>query len=206
MIAVVDYGAGNLRSVEFALEAEGIPYRRVAVPEALAAVRGILLPGVGAAGWAMRELRRRGLLKPLRRTRRPLLGVCLGMQLLTESSDEGGERVECLGRIPGRTRRFGTADDPVGTPPRLPQVGWNEVHLSPDPLLEGLGDRAWFYFLHSHRVECGAGHVIGESRHGEPFPAVVRSRSLWGVQFHPEKSGHAGRRVLRNFRRVCEEG
>ena len=199
MIGLIDYGAGNLRSVEFALEEEGIPYKRADAAEALRDVDGILLPGVGAADWAMRELRARGLVAPLRETERPLLGVCLGMQLLTESSDEGGERVQCLGRVPGRTRRF-------EAPVRLPQVGWNEVRLSPDPLLDGLADTAWFYFLHSHRVECEGERVIGEADYGEPFPAAIRRGSLWGVQFHPEKSGPAGLRVLRNFWRLCREG
>lgn len=196
MIALVDYGAGNLRSVELALEATGIPHRRAADPEALEDAAGVLLPGVGAAGWAMRELRARGLEAALRTCRLPLLGVCLGMQLLTDASDEGGGRVTCLGRIPGRTRR-------IRPGVRLPHVGWTEVRLSSDPLFEGLGRRAWFYFLNAHRVVCGAEEEIARAEHGEPFPAAVRRGLLGGVQFHPEKSGPAGLRVLENFWRSC---
>lgn len=195
-VALVDYGAGNLRSVEFALDRLGAPHRRAADPAALEGASGVILPGVGAAGSAMEELEARSLAGPLRSTGTPLLGVCLGMQLLTEGSDEGEGEVEALGRIPGRTRRF---DADV----RLPQIGWNRVRLRPDPLFRGLGEEAWFYFLHGHRVVCGEEHVVGAARYGEPFPAAVRRDPVVGVQFHPEKSGAAGLRVLANFCAGC---
>jgi len=202
MIAVVDYGAGNLRSVELALDRLGVPHRRAERPEELAGADGIVLPGVGAAGSAMRELEERGLADPLRHTGRPLLGVCLGMQLLTERSDEGGpdgEPVSCLGLVPGETRRF-RGDV------RLPQIGWNSVALADDPLFRGMGKEEWFYFNHGHRVAGAAEHTIGRSEYGEPFPAAIRKGSAAGVQFHPEKSGTAGLRVLANFRDACRIG
>jgi glutamine amidotransferase len=199
VIALVDYGAGNLRSVEFALDRLGVPHRRAPDADGLRDASGAVLPGVGAAESAMGELRARSLVEPLRSLDAPLLGVCLGMQLLTESSDEGEAEVEGLGRIPGRTRRF--AGDV-----RLPQIGWNRVRLrSDEPLFRGLGGEAWFYFLHGHRVVCEEGDVTGRARYGEPFPAAIRRGEVAGVQFHPEKSGAAGLRVLANFCAGCGE-
>ena len=199
MIALVDYGAGNLRSVEFALDRLGVAHRRAARAEALAEAAGVILPGVGAAESAMSELSARSLVEPLRALEAPLLGVCLGMQLLTRRSDEGEDDVEGLGLIPGRTRRFAPGV-------RLPQIGWNRVRLRPDPLFRGLDGEAWFYFLHGHRVVCDDEHVTGRARHGEDFPAAIRGDRVAGVQFHPEKSGGAGLRVLANFCAGCGEG
>lgn len=198
MIALIDYGAGNLRSVEFALERIGASFRRVGDADGLEGCSGILLPGVGAAASAMGELDRRGMVEPLRTTSLPLLGVCLGMQLLTASSDEGGDRVSCLDRVEGDTRRF----DPG---PRIPHVGWSRVRLTGDTLFRGLGDEEWFYFLHGHRV-TSTSTCIGIADHGGPFAAAIRSGSVAGVQFHPEKSGAAGLRVLANFCESVEAG
>lgn len=200
-IAIVDYGAGNLRSVEFALERLGVPFRRADRPAGLEGAGGLLLPGVGAAASAMEALERRGLADALRRKAGggggpPLLGICLGMQLLTEASDEGGRRVPCLGFLPGETRRFG-----AGVP--LPQIGWNRTRLAADPLFRGLPPETFFYFNHAHQVTCDAGWVTAEATYGEPFPAAVRRGTLAGVQFHPEKSAEAGLAVLENFCRAC---
>lgn len=200
MIAVVDYGAGNLRSVELALDRIGAPYRRAPSSAELEGACGVILPGVGAAGSAMRELAARGLIAPLRSLDVPLLGVCLGMQLLTERSDEGNDgEVACLGLLPGCTRRFRRGV-------RLPQIGWNRVRLRPDPLFRGLGGEAWFYFLHGHRVVTDEGRLTGWAVYGETFPAAVRRGRVAGLQFHPEKSGTAGLRVLANFRTWCGMG
>ncbi len=218
-IALVDYGAGNLRSVEFALERLGVAYRRADRPEGLRGAGGIVLPGVGAAASAMRALAERELDAALREAELPLLGICLGMQLLTERSDEGwrapgedgapegageerepegageNEPVECLGLLPGATRR-------LRGQVTLPHVGWNETTLTDDPLFEGLGERAWFYYLHAHRVDVSDDRVAARAEHGEPFPAALRAGRVAGVQFHPEKSGPDGLRVLANF---CRE-
>ena len=193
MIALVDYGAGNLRSVELALDRIGVRHRRASDGSELAGAEGIVLPGVGAAESAMRELHERGFVEPLRATETPLLGVCVGLQLLTDASDEGEDGpVECLGLVPGRTRRF-RGDV------RLPQIGWNRVALRDDPLFAGLEREDWFYFLHSYRVEVDPADVVGSATYGESYPAAVRRGRVAGVQFHPEKSGTAGLRVLANF-------
>lgn len=198
-LAILDYGAGNLRSVEFALERLGAPCRRAGDRAELEGAAGLVLPGVGAAASAMDALERRGLADALRAaaaTGTPILGICLGMQLLTEASDEGAARVPCLGLLPGETRRFGS-----GLP--LPQVGWNRAELEPDTLFRGLPSRSWFYFNHAHRVVCPPELVTARAAYGEPFPAAVGRGTLGGVQFHPEKSARAGLAVLANFCRTC---
>ncbi len=197
MIALIDYGAGNLRSVEFALEALRVRYERVSDAAGLDRAAAVILPGVGAAASAVRELTERGLFEPLRHCAVPILGVCLGMQLLTEYSDEGGVETECLGLIPGRTQRFAPGL-------RLPQIGWNLVELSDDPLFDGFPYEDYFYFLHSQRVHCRESFVIGQATYGSPFPAAIRFRNAAGVQFHPEKSAAAGLRVLKNFCRTLD--
>lgn len=205
MIALIDYGAGNLRSVEFALDRLGVGHRRVARPSELRGARGVILPGVGAAASAMAELSARGWPAALRDTSLPLLGVCLGMQLLCDYSEEGGERTNGLGLVPGSVARFDSEPAP-GTPSRLPvpHIGWARVQARPmDPLFEGIEDRAWFYFLHSYRAECPCTVVSATADYGESFPAALRSDRVAGVQFHPEKSGQAGERLLSNFCAGC---
>lgn len=199
MIALVDYGAGNLRSVELALERLGVPSRRAASPAGLEGASGIVLPGVGAAAPAMRALEDAGLAAALRRTELPFLGICLGMQLLVEVSEEGGEETACLGVLPGRTRAF-----PDGV--RVPHTGWNALEPArDDPLLEGVPAGTHVFFNHSFRVECPEEAVVATATHGRPFPAVLRAGSRAGVQFHPEKSGPAGLRVLTGFAAACGE-
>lgn len=198
MIALVDYGAGNLRSVEFALDRLGIAHRRAAGPEDARSARGIILPGVGAAASAMAVLETRGWPEVFRLRDRPLLGICLGMQLLCEASDEGGTATAGLGLVPGTVRRFSREV------PRVPHVGWNQLAVEgDDPLFRGIARDTWVYFLHSYRADCPAHAVSATADCGEMFPAAVRSGDVAGVQFHPEKSGSAGARVLENFCRTC---
>ena len=204
MIALIDYGAGNLRSVEFALERLAVSWRRAASPAEVEGVEAVILPGVGAAENAMRELEARGLVAFLRDTDLPMLGICLGMQLFTERSDEGAAGVPCLGLLPGTTRRIG-ADSPAFDLP-LPHIGWNETELGDDPLFEGLERREHFYFLHSYRVHTGPGQVIATVNYGAQMPAAVRAGRRAAVQFHPEKSGRAGLAVLANFCRTRGPG
>lgn len=199
MIAIVDYGAGNLRSVEFALDRIGVAHRRATRPDELEDAAGIVLPGVGHAASAMTTLERTGLADAVRAARPPVLGICLGLQLLTARSDEADPPVPCLGVVPGRARRLRRAGL------RVPQIGWNFARFTEpaDPLFDGLGDGAWFYFLHSLRVRCPPEVVTAEAEYGGAFPAAVRHGPFRGVQFHPEKSGPAGLRVLENFCRAC---
>ncbi len=208
MIALVDYGAGNLRSVEFALDRLGIAHQRARTPDELGSARGVILPGVGAAASAMTALSKSGWTDELLGRRRPLLGVCLGLQLLCESSEENaddGSVTECLGLVPGTVRRFGWDTPGRGDGPPVPHMGWSRVRVDrEDPLFRDVRDERWFYFLHSFRAHCPEAVVSGTTSYGEPFPAAVRSGNVAGVQFHPEKSGPAGARVLANFCGECD--
>ena len=201
MIALVDYGAGNLGSVELALGRVGVPVRRAATPTELEGAVGVVLPGVGAAGPAMVALRERELVGPLSDPEGPpVLGICLGLQLLADHSDEGEEPVRCLGVLPGRVRRFGCGV-------RIPHTGWNDLALRrADALLEGIPDGTDVYFNHAYRLECPGTFVAATATHAGAFPAIVRRARWAGVQFHPEKSGPAGLRLLSNFWASCRQG
>lgn len=192
-VTVVSCGAGNVASVQFALERLGATVRLSADPAEVAAAERLILPGVGAAGYAMARLAELGLIEPIRAFARPLLGVCLGQQLMFDASDEGGG-VPLLGLIPGRVGRIEPAPDrPV------PHMGWSRLSIvRPDPLLEGIDPDAWAYFVHSYVCPDGDA-TLARADYGGPVPAVVRSANRWGCQFHPERSAAAGARILRNF-------
>ena len=191
-VTLVAYGAGNLASVQFALERLGAAVRLTADPAEVAAADRLILPGVGAAGYAMARLRELGLVEPIRAFRRPLLGVCLGQQLLFERSQEGDAGL--LGLIPGRVRRLEpAADRPV------PHMGWSRLSsVRPDPLLEGVEDGAYAYFVHGYVCPDGPA-TLARADYGGPITAVVRSANRWGCQFHPERSAGVGARILQNF-------
>lgn len=194
MIALIDYGASNLRSVENALGRLGAPCVIASRPEEVAAAGAIIFPGVGAAGPAMAALRDRGLdLAVTTAVRRgvPFLGICLGMQLLFESSAEDG--AACLGIFPGSVERLQTNE-------KLPHVGWNTVAgVRPHPVLDGAEGEA-FYFVHSFVVVPGRTEMVAaQTTHGVTFVSAIARRRLVGVQFHPERSGAAGLRLLGNF-------
>lgn len=192
-VTVLAYGAGNVASVQFALERLGAVVRLTADPAEVADAERLILPGVGAAGYAMARLSELGLIEPIRAFPRPLLGVCLGQQLLFETSEEG-EGVALLGLIPGTVRALTpAADRPV------PHMGWSQLSLAcPDPLLDGLENGAWAYFVHGYVCPDGEA-TLARADYGGPVPAVVRSANRWGCQFHPERSAAAGARILRNF-------
>jgi glutamine amidotransferase len=196
-VAVVDYGAGNLRSVGGALDRLGVGWRLARTPDELEPAAAVLLPGVGSAGSAMRELERRGLPGALRRLDRPLLGICLGLQLLFERSEEEGG-VRCLSMLPGRVRRLAGA-------PRLPHMGWNRTRSTRPHVLfaHGPPEGEWFYFAHSYACQCPREVTIAEATHGETFAAAAGEGVVCGVQFHPEKSGAAGLRLLAAFLRAA---
>ena len=191
MIAVVDFGAGNTRSVLRALEAVGAQPRLVASAEGLDAAERVILPGVGAAPSAVAELMRRGLWEPMRRwglAGRPLLGLCLGAQLLLDGSDEGD--APGLGLIAGRCRVFPPPED--GGPRQVPHIGWNEVRTA--------GAAFDAYFVHGYWLDADPSAVAGWSEvEGFRFPSLLRAGSLTGTQFHPEKSGATGRALLAAF-------
>ncbi|MBI4084010.1 MAG: imidazole glycerol phosphate synthase subunit HisH [Candidatus Lambdaproteobacteria bacterium] len=196
MIAIIDYDVGNLHNLKNALDFQGIPNRIVREPQELEEAERIMLPGVGAFRPAIERLQRAGMEPVIRRKIDqgvPFLGICIGLQLLFEMSEEGGPN-RGLGLIAGRVVRFRTAL-------KVPQIGWNQVALQrPDPLLEGIPDGSYFYFVHSyHAALADPADALGLTDYGVMFPAIVRHGNVWGVQFHPEKSQHAGLRLLRNF-------
>ena len=198
MIAIVDYGMGNRRSVEKALEHVGAEPLLTADHDAIRAADGIVVPGVGAFPEAMRRFRATGLDELIRERAGagvPVLGICLGMQLLFEASDEH-EGATGLGLLPGRV----TALDA----PRVPHIGWNLVTFErPSALTEGLGEAAAFYHVHSLAPEpANPGDVVGRGEYGNRFVSIVERDNVMGVQFHPEKSSRAGLALLRNFAKV----
>lgn len=200
MIAIVDYGVGNLRSVQKALERVGAEALVTGDPGALHAAQGVVLPGVGAFGDGMARLRARGFFEPVLRqveAKKPLLGICLGMQLLFEESEEMG-RHRGLGLLPGKVLRFPGGDL------KVPHVGWNQLQVSQDPLLVGIADGSYAYFVHSYYVATAeAGDVLATTGYGVRFAAVVGRGYVWGAQFHPEKSQEVGLRLLQNFARLA---
>ncbi|HWQ72467.1 MAG TPA: imidazole glycerol phosphate synthase subunit HisH [Desulfitobacteriaceae bacterium] len=196
MIGIIDYGRGNLRSVQKGLEKVGFAAKILTSPDELAAVQGIILPGVGAFADAMDALVSRDWLDPLLRyahSGAPFLGICLGMQVLFDIGEEHGEH-QGLGLIPGRVVRF-----PQGL--KVPQMGWNNVQiLREDPLMEGIPDNTYFYFVHSYyAVPDDDEVVIACGEYGVRFPALVGKGNVWGSQFHPEKSSSWGLAILNNF-------
>ncbi len=200
-VALVDYGAGNLVSIGQALSAVGAEVVLAGRPDAFAGVDAVVVPGVGAARPAMARLRRRHLEAPILAwvaADRPLLGICLGLQLLFDGSDEDG--AVTLGVLPGRTVRLAAA-------PRLPHIGWNQVErLRAHPLFAGIDQDADFYFVHSYAaapLPDAADLILAETAHGRRFVSAVARGALAGVQFHPERSGRDGLRLLANFVRLA---
>ncbi len=205
MIGIIDYGMGNLHSVKNALDHIGAEAFVSADPQALAKADKWILPGVGAFPDAMRALSERGLDSLLYdgcRARKPLLGICLGMQLLFEESMEFG-KTKGLGLIGGRVIPI----DAHGL--KIPHIGWNSLDFRrpDDPLLRGLSDGTYVYFVHSFRADTGEENIVADTFYGERVPALVRCPGLpvWGAQFHPEKSHAAGLSILRRFAEYKEE-
>lgn len=191
-VALIDAGGANLGSVRYALERLGVEARIVRDADGLRDAERIILPGVGAAAPAMALLRERGLVEALRTTRLPLLGICLGMQLLFESSDEGD--VECLGLLSGRIRKLSATPGM-----RVPHMGWNTLQFRvASPLLAGVAADASAYYVHSYAAPV-TDDCIAACTHGEPFAAMVQRRNVAGAQFHPERSAAVGARLLSNF-------
>lgn len=191
-VAVVKLGVGNTASVLFALERLGARGVLTDDPAALAQAERIILPGVGAAAYAMAQLRARGLDAALRSFSRPLLGICLGQQLLYQRSEEG--EAQTLGLLSGAVTAL-----PSSRALPAPHMGWSALRGSREhPLLEGVGDGAYLYFVHTYACPVDA-NTLAEAEYGRPFAAVSGTGNVLGCQFHPERSGAVGARVLRNF-------
>lgn len=193
-IVVVDHGAGNLVSIAQGLEASGARVTVSADPSDFAGAAGLVLPGVGATATVMAGIEAARLVDPLHALQVPLLGICVGMQVLFDWSEEDG--AICLGLIPGTVKKLTDA-------PRLPHIGWNDV-AGAHPLLAGTD--GLFYFVHSYvAVPEDADTIIGLSEYGDVFAAAVAYGSYYGVQFHPERSDRSGLRLLSNFVSICRE-
>lgn len=191
-VALIDAGGANLGSVRYALERLGARVQLVRNAAGLQGAQRVILPGVGAAKPAMQRLHEQGLVEPLRRLEVPLMGICLGMQLLFEHSEESG--VETLALIPGTVRKL-----VPGTGIRVPHMGWNRLlPLKPSLLLKDIPERASAYFVHSYAAPLNA-HTVAACDHGGLFTAMVEQGRYFGAQFHPERSGDTGSLMLRNF-------
>lgn len=191
-LAIIDSGGANIGSVMHALKRLGAEPKFTADVATIRSAERVLLPGVGAAGAAMARLRELGLVQCIRELQQPVLGICLGMQLLFEKSDEDDTR--CLGIIPGTLKKLQPSEGI-----RVPHMGWNTTtSLGPDPLLAGLPEQPWFYFVHSYCAPVGPA-TLATCLHGELFAAIVRQGNYCGAQFHPERSARNGARLLANF-------
>ena len=202
MIGIIDYGMGNIRSVQKGFERVGSAARIVSTPDEMVDASGLVLPGVGAFGDAMTNLQELGLIDPIVKSVSdavPFLGICLGLQLLFSQSEELGVH-RGLNILPGCVRRF-----PQGQ--RVPQIGWNQVHVRQENLLlKGVPDGAFFYFVHSFFVDADRdSDVIATTDYEIDYCSIAGNGRFFGVQFHPEKSQDAGLRVLKNFAQISED-
>ncbi|MBP5397323.1 MAG: imidazole glycerol phosphate synthase subunit HisH [Bacteroidales bacterium] len=192
MIAIIDYGCGNLRSVENALDRLGCEYRLTADPAEIIAAKKVILPGVGSAAAAMDKLRESGLIPVVKGLRRPVLGICVGMQVLCRDSEEGP--AECMGVFDAHVRRF--PEDPQA---KVPHMGWNQLGNLDGKLFKGMEGGAYVYFVHSYYAGL-CNDTVATCRHGNTlFSAALRYENFYGTQFHPEKSGDVGEQILKNF-------
>ena len=204
MVAIIDYGAGNLQSVEKALRHLGCQCQITADPGELAAAQAAVLPGVGAFGDAMGQLRARGLEEPIRRfvsSGKPFLGICLGLQILFEESEES-PGVKGLGLLRGRVLRL-----PKESGLKIPHIGWNSLTIrKPGGLFAGVEGEPYVYFVHSYYLQAEEDVVAATAEYGAAIHAAVQKDNLLACQFHPEKSGEVGLRLLRNFKAMAEGG
>ncbi len=190
-LAIIDSGGANIASLQFAVQRLGIESDLTTDPERLEAASHVLLPGVGAAADCMGRLQKAGLVDTIRMLKQPLLGICVGMQLLFESSEEGD--VACLGLLPGRVRKFAERDLPV------PHMGWNQLEFArASPLLNDIRSGDYVYFVHSYAAPVSE-LTLATTSYGDAFAAVVQRGNVYGAQFHPERSAKVGAQLLKNF-------
>ncbi|MEZ8929033.1 MULTISPECIES: imidazole glycerol phosphate synthase subunit HisH [unclassified Vibrio] len=196
-VVIIDTGCANVSSVKFAIERLGYAVEISKEPDVVLAADKLFLPGVGTASEAMKNLQERDLVTLVKQVEKPLLGICLGMQLLGKLSQEKGQKadelVECLGLCDGEVRLLETGDLP------LPHMGWNTVTATPNhPLFKDIEEDEYFYFVHSFAMPVGD-YTIAQCDYGNPFTAAVQSGNYYGVQFHPERSSKAGSKLIQNF-------
>lgn len=193
MTAIIDYNTGNLFSLISALERVGVDYRLTSDPEEILSADSVILPGVGEASNAMSELRKRGLDKVIPLIKVPVLGICIGMQLMCSSSEEGD--TECLGIFPNKVLKL------KGKGIKIPHMGWNSIANTRSPLFAGIEEGVYFYFVHSFAPLCNE-YTAATTEYGELFSSALSKNNFYGTQFHPEKSGETGERLLRNFIKI----
>lgn len=190
MIAIIKYGAGNTRSVMNALDRLQVAYELTDDADKILSASKVVFPGVGHANHAMQTLKSKGLDQVIREVKNPLLGICVGMQLLFEGSEEG--QTDCLGIIKGIVKKFDEEKMIV------PQIGWNTIQYENHPLFAGLDQGPWFYSIHSYYAEVGD-YTLSTSSYGIEYSSTVRKNNFYGTQYHPEKSSNNGHIVLKNF-------
>lgn len=191
-IGIMNYGAGNIFSLTAALERQNISYGMINTEADLDKYSHIIIPGVGHAGAAMKKLEQTGLVAAIKALTKPVLGICVGMQLITQHSEEGDTNL--LDIIPLNTKLF---NKDLGI--KIPHMGWNNVEFQNNPLFEGVNLDTQFYFVHSYFIEYNPTFDIASANYGNKFSAAIQKDNFYGVQFHPEKSGEVGERLLKNF-------
>lgn len=194
-VAVIDSGGANVGSVLQALARLGAEASLTQSVEVIQRASHVILPGVGTAQAAMAVLSEQGLVRVIQALTQPVLGICLGLQLLYRSSEEGGQSTPCLGVIDGQVKRLGVPDDL-----RLPHMGWNQMTwVQDDPIASAVNTDDWFYFVHSYGIDADHPSVIARCEHGVAFGAMVRHNNFLACQFHPEKSAKAGQQLIQAF-------
>jgi len=197
MVGIVDYGTGNLKSVQNALGRIGAENIVSSDFDTLQRCSHIILPGVGSAGWAMENLVASGLANQIKEFAQPVMGICLGMQIMCSYSEE--DNTECLGIFPNSVKKMGNSDDNSNKVSiKIPHVGWNNLTSMESSLFNGLGEAPYVYFVHSYCAEVNE-RTIAKCYYGSDFSAAIGYRNFFGCQFHPEKSGYIGERILKNF-------
>ena len=195
-LVIVDTGVANLASVRFAFERLGVSAIVTDEAEIISKAERVLIPGVGAAPFAMRKINEKDLTSVLQGLKQPVMGICLGMQLIFETLEEGGEKIDGLGLVPGTVSALDTKGQPA------PHMGWNTLkQLRDDPLLHGINDNDYAYFVHGYAAKV-SNVTLASTEYGSEFSAIVRHKNVYGCQFHPERSSVVGSKILENFLKV----